>query len=101
MLYKISLTNGKFDHLEPEPFKNFSNFDHIEKDLENLIASSLLEVLFEDSRLMPVFQERQRQAEADIYALNEKGELIIFELKRAKLSNTESSSFRKLKFWSK
>ena len=83
MLYKISLTNGKFDHLEPEPFKNFSNFDHIEKDLENLIASSLLEVLFEDSRLMPVFQERQRQAEADIYALNEKGELIIFELKRA------------------
>ena len=31
---------------------------------------------------MPVFQERQYQAEADIYALNEKGELVIFELKR-------------------
>jgi len=31
---------------------------------------------------MPIFQERQYQAEADIYALNEKGELIIFELKR-------------------
>lgn len=31
---------------------------------------------------MPVFQERQWQPEADIYALNEKGELIIFELKR-------------------
>ena len=34
------------------------------------------------TRLMPVFQERQYQAEADIYALNEKGELVIFELKR-------------------
>ena len=32
---------------------------------------------------MPIFQERQYQAEADIYALNEKGELIIFELKRS------------------
>lgn len=31
---------------------------------------------------MPIFQERQYQAEADIYALNEEGELIIFELKR-------------------
>jgi len=31
---------------------------------------------------MPIFQERQYQKEADIYALNEKGELIIFELKR-------------------
>ena len=31
---------------------------------------------------MPIFQERQWQPEADIYALNEKGELIIFELKR-------------------
>lgn len=32
---------------------------------------------------MPIFQERQWQAEADIYALNERGELVIFELKRA------------------
>ena len=32
---------------------------------------------------MPVFQERQYQAEADIYALNEQGELVIFELKRS------------------
>ena len=31
---------------------------------------------------MPIFQERQYQPEADIYALNEKGELSIFELKR-------------------
>lgn len=48
-----------------------------------MIASNLLDVLFEGSRLMPIFQERQYQGEADIYALNEKGELIIFELKRS------------------
>ena len=31
---------------------------------------------------MPVFQERKGQAKADIYALDERGELVIFELKR-------------------
>ncbi|NRB63496.1 MAG: hypothetical protein HRU40_10825 [Saprospiraceae bacterium] len=82
MLYKIEEKNDVFEKLEPVEFKDFSNFGKLEKDLENLIADSLLEVLFEDSKLMPVFQERQWQAEADIYALNEKGELVIFELKR-------------------
>jgi len=82
MLYKLGSSNGKFDKLEPVAFKDFSCFDHLEKDLEKLIAKSILNVLFEDSCLMPIFQERQYQAEADIYALNEKGELVIFELKR-------------------
>jgi len=58
-------------------------FGKIEKDLENLIANNMFSVLFEDSGLMPIFQERQRQKEADIYALNREGELIIFELKRS------------------
>lgn len=82
MLYKLGSTNGKFDRLEPVSFKDFSSFRNLEKDLEELIASSILDILFEDAGLMPIFQERQYQAEADIYALNEKGELIIFELKR-------------------
>ena len=82
MLYKLGSTNGKFDKLEPLPFKDFSSFGQLEKDLEELIAQSILNVLFEDASLMPIFQERQYQAEADIYALNERGELIIFELKR-------------------
>jgi len=82
MLYKLGSTNGKFDKLEPLTFKDFSSFGNLERDLEELIASSILDVLFEDASLMPIFQERQYQAEADIYALNEKGELIIFELKR-------------------
>ena len=82
MLYKLGSSDGKFDKLEPVAFKDFSSFGNLEKDLEELIAKSILDVLFEDASLMPIFQERQYQAEADIYALNEKGELIIFELKR-------------------
>lgn len=82
MLYRLDSNDGKIDKLEPVPFKDFSNFGNLEKDLEELIAKSILDVLFEDAGLMPIFQERQYQAEADIYALNEKGELIIFELKR-------------------
>ena len=82
MLYKLGSSSGQFDTLKPVEFKNFASFGKLEKDLEELIAKSILDILFEDSSLMPIFQERQYQAEADIYALNEKGELIIFELKR-------------------
>src|SRR5438270_3823902 len=82
MLYKLNGINGRFDKIEPLPFKDFSSFGQREKDLEDLIAQSILDVLFEDASLMPIFQERQYQAEADVYALNKKGELTIFELKR-------------------
>ena len=83
MLYKISNEEGDFAALEPIPFKGFASFGKKEKDMENLIADNILEVLFEDQSLMPIFQERQWQEEADIYALNERGELVIFELKRS------------------
>lgn len=86
MLYKLGSSDGKFNKLEPVQFKDFSSFEKLEKELEELIAKNILEVLFEDSSLMPIFQERQYQSEADIYALNEKGELIIFELKRGSAS---------------
>lgn len=83
MLYKLGSSDGKFDKLEAVAFGDFSSFGNLEKDLEDLIVQSILDfVLFEDASLMPIFQERPYQAEADIYALNEKGELIIFELKR-------------------
>ena len=83
MLYELNTTDGQYDRLEPVPFKVFSCFGKLEKDLEELIARSILDVLFEDASLMPIFQERQYQAEADIYALNERGDLVIFELKRS------------------
>ena len=78
MLYKLKQTNGVFDSLEAMPFQSVT----LEKHLENLLAKSLLDVLFEGNELMPIFQERSQQEEADIYALNEKGDLVIFELKR-------------------
>jgi hypothetical protein len=78
MLYKLGQTNGVPDSLTPLPFGNL----HLEKHLEKLMADKLAGVLFEDNEMMPIFQERSRQPEADIYALNEKGDLIIFELKR-------------------
>jgi hypothetical protein len=83
MIYKLTATNSKYDTIEPMAFTDFSSFGHLEKDLEALIADHILDVLFEDSGLMPIFQERQYRAEADIYALNKAGELVIFELKRA------------------
>ena len=82
MLYKLTESSGAFDGLEPIAFLDFSRIERLEKDLENLIARNILGVLFEDARLMPVFQERAAQPEADIYALNERGDLVIFELKR-------------------
>lgn len=87
MLFKLKSNNAKIDELEPVAYKDFASFGKREKELEELIAASLFGVLFEDARLMPVFQERQYQAEADIYALNECGDLTIFELKRGSAGN--------------
>ncbi len=78
MLYKLRQSNGLFDSLDAVPFQSVP----LEKHLENLLAKSLLDVLFEGNELMPIFQERSLQEEADIYALNRKGDLVIFELKR-------------------
>ena len=82
MLYKLTSTQGRISRIEPVPFKDVSELQQQERDLEQLIAQHLLDVLFENDRLMTVFQERPYQPEADIYALGEYGELTIFELKR-------------------
>ncbi|HEX2950931.1 MAG TPA: hypothetical protein VHV83_15415 [Armatimonadota bacterium] len=82
MLYKLTIAEIGSKDLEPVPFLDFANIGKLEKDLEELLADHLLGVLFEDAALMPISQERPMQAEADIYALNREGDLIIFELKR-------------------
>jgi len=82
MLYKLKGIQGTWGDLDPMPFKDMSDLGSLEKNLENLLAAHLLDVLFEGAILMPIFQERALQAEADIYALNRDGELFIFELKR-------------------
>jgi hypothetical protein len=78
MLYKLGKTHDKFDSLEPLKFSGISH----EKELEDLLAKHLWDVLFEGNELMPISQERARQPEADIYALDKIGDLHIFELKR-------------------
>jgi len=77
MLYKLGQTNGIFNSITPVTFHS----SHAGKHLENLVADNLLGVLFENE-LMPIFQDRSRKAEADIYALNRKGDLVIFDQKR-------------------
>ena len=84
MLYELSNTGPGLGKLKPLRFLEVADLGKTEKDLENLLADHLLEVLFEDedAALMPIFQERQLQPEADAYALNKAGDLVIFELKR-------------------
>jgi hypothetical protein len=79
MLYRLGRSAQAFDSIDPLPFSGLP----LEKELEDLLAQNLWDVLFEGSPLMPLFQERSWQPEADIYALNEQGDLVIFELKRA------------------
>lgn len=81
MLYKIEHDGGR-RKISAQPFMNYEGLRQLEKDLEHLLAENLLNVLFEDASLMPIFQERNFQPEADIYALNKNGDLILFELKR-------------------
>ncbi len=81
MLYKLTLDDNQ-NGLEPVEFYEFVELSKIEKDLENLLAKNLLDKLFEDNALMPIYQEQPYQSDADIYALTAKGDLVIFELKR-------------------
>lgn len=82
MLYKLNLGQYATSALEPVQFYDLSAIGKLEKDLENILANHLLDMLFEDAPLMTIFQERQRQSEADLYALDQNGDLVIFELKR-------------------
>ncbi len=82
MLYKLTIGDDGSKELDPLPFLDFSELGKIEKDLEVWLATHLLDFLYEDAALMPIFQERPMQAEADLYALDRFGNLIIFELKR-------------------
>jgi len=82
MIYKLDTDGDKLTGLDPVPFYDFGQLSKLEKDLENLLAENLLNKLFEDNALMPIYQEKPYDSLADIYALTEKGDLVVFELKR-------------------
>ena len=83
MLYRLDSAAGRFEGIEAMAFKDFASFGQFEKDLEDLIAGNILEVLFEDGSLTPIYQQRMGEPVVDIYALNEAGDLTIVELKRS------------------
>jgi hypothetical protein len=82
MLYLLSPSSEDLGTLKPLEFLGASDVERTEKHLENLLATHLLDVLYEGERLMPIFQENLGQPEADLYALKSDGDLVIFELKR-------------------
>lgn len=79
MLYCLDRTN--IEASQPAQIANLSEFNIKEKDLEMFLRSRLSEVVSED-HLMLIGQERARQAEADLFALDKSGVLYLFELKR-------------------
>lgn len=81
MLYRLTEENSKFKGLESVEFQGLHGAGGLEKDLENILSEHLFDVIFEDGTLMPIHQERKRQPEGDIYAVNRNGDLVIFELK--------------------
>lgn len=80
MLYRYSEfeEDGKefFTLNEAESF-GISKFG-VEKTLENVLA----EIFVRNGTYMPIFQERNFRREPDLVALDEHGNLILFELKR-------------------
>ena len=80
MLYKYENNT-----LEKLGYYSYSYFKGKEKDLENLLAENLNDLYMEDAQLMPIFQERQRQEEPDLLAVDKNGNLVVFELKRGEV----------------
>lgn len=86
MLYKLERndieTSSRVD------IKNPAELGLTEKDIENFVSFHLDEFVSAD-QLFLLGQERQGQAEADLFALDKEGTLYLFELKRWK-SNPEN-----------
>jgi hypothetical protein len=78
MLYEFS---NDLKTISPVKFSNSKMIGFNEKSLEDLMAKNLHLLFGEGNLFMPIFQQRQWQAEPDFVAVNKSGDLIIFELK--------------------
>lgn len=86
MIFKVELNNNKKLETKPQEYINIKDFGKEigdsanEKSLEELIAAMIKrEEIFQN--YMVIGTERFYQPEADIYAVNEDGDLVLFELK--------------------
>ena len=70
MLYRLSKEDNT---IELMPYADFESLAKKEKDLENLLAENLGDLYIEDGQLMRIFQERARQEEPDLCALDKNG----------------------------
>ena len=78
MLYKLDTTAKDYSKVNRV---TLSSFGWKELDLQELLSNHIQD-LISASELMPIFNERPRQEEPDILALDKNGDLYIFELKR-------------------
>ena len=79
MLYKLN--KDAIESSARMEIKTPSDFSLREIDIENFLKSRLGEIVSEN-QLMLIGQERRRQEEADLLALDKEGVLYIFELKK-------------------
>lgn len=78
--------------LKPVPFEDFTGTKKTEKDLEELLIRHFWEVLLGIARrYLPFWQERKGAAEADIYAFDPEGNVVLFELKVGQASGSALS----------
>lgn len=82
MLFQLPTSKDKTT-LEALKISSLAEAGWTEKDLENLLAVNLTNLIREEY-LMVISQERPMQEEPDILALDKDGTLYIFELKRTK-----------------
>lgn len=95
MLFELIKEDEK--RIAPIRTSSLADAGWMEKDLENVLAQNITS-LIDDEHLMVISQERPRQAEPDIIAIDKDGVLHIFELKRTK---SDPENLLSPKIWSK
>ena len=80
MIYKLNKSGNKAEYTKVKRV-SLADFGWKEEDLEKLISNNIQDFI-SSSDLMTIFTERKRQEEPDILAVDKKGDLYIFELKR-------------------
>ena len=80
MLYRLNCTQHRETYQKVKRV-TLAEIGWKEKDLESLISNNISDFISSND-LMTIFTERSRQEEPDIMALDDQGDLYIFELKR-------------------